>query len=446
MISQNPDANLAFTVEGHGSEPHVVFDRTLLEFSPVMPFTAGSEAEVTVSNPMDYPVELYSLEFDKQYLEEEEVLRWVREYDKQHRLFLPPVEPGATLPHEIMDAYKREQQAQLAVSKSAHELSDHEHGDAMGSSTSVERTGSQMGLLQLPSVTEILQARLAAAEGQSAHPSSTALGHPVVGVTSYTSVLSHATLGSIYSQGDLPGLESSPVAACIARYLGLDISPEAALAENRRGIAVVIYGPPTSGKSTQAKLVGSRYGTAVLAVDSLIIDAISTASTSAGCRARELCIEAMNAPKAEAELMPAKPPSGTKRLSSRSGLAIQATKETSADTPSVHFEPPKTFPVQALKDTPHAVPEGTLLPTTLPEEVIVEILADRLQQSDCRMGVVFDGLESQFAPEPLMVASLILKAFHNRKHIFFVNIDMSLEGMQERLVEIKEEEQRQLGN
>ena len=441
LISQNPDANLAFMVEGQGSEPQVVFDRNLLEFSPIMPFTAGTEAEVTISNPMDYPVELYSLEFDKQYLEEEEMLRWVREYDRQHRLFLPPVAPGGALPHEIIDAYKKDQ-PQLAASKSAQELSDQEHVEVTGSSISVERTGSQM--LQLPSATELLQARLAAAEGQSPHPSTTALVPPVVGVTSYTSVLSHATLGSIYSLGDLLGLETSPVAACIARYLGLDISPEAALAENRRGIAAIIYGPPSSGKSTQAKLVGSRYSAVVLDVDTLIIDAISTASTSAGCRARELCIEAMNAPKPEVELTPPKPPSGSKRLNSKSATITQAGREATTDSP-VHLEPPRPFPVQPLEDTPHAVPEGTLLPTSLPEELILEILVDRLQLSDCRRGAVFDGLDSLFAPEPLMVASLILKAFHNRKHIFFVNIDMSLEGVQERLVEIKEEELRKLG-
>ena len=61
------------SVEGQGSEPHLLFDRHLVEFPPVLPFADGSEAEVVVSNPMPYPVEMYSLEFDKQYLEEEEV-------------------------------------------------------------------------------------------------------------------------------------------------------------------------------------------------------------------------------------------------------------------------------------------------------------------------------------------------------------------------------------
>ena len=72
-INQNPGSNVMLAVEGRGTEPKVEFSHHLLEFPPTMPFGDNSEAEVTISNPKDYPVEIYSLEFDKQYLEEEEV-------------------------------------------------------------------------------------------------------------------------------------------------------------------------------------------------------------------------------------------------------------------------------------------------------------------------------------------------------------------------------------
>ena len=58
---------------GHGSEPRLEFDRQLVEFPAILPYADGSEAEITVSNPSPYAIEMYSLEFDKQYLEEEEV-------------------------------------------------------------------------------------------------------------------------------------------------------------------------------------------------------------------------------------------------------------------------------------------------------------------------------------------------------------------------------------
>ena len=60
-------------MEGYGSEPHVEFDRQLVEFPAILPFADDSEAEVVISNPLPYPIEMYSLDFDKQYLEEEEV-------------------------------------------------------------------------------------------------------------------------------------------------------------------------------------------------------------------------------------------------------------------------------------------------------------------------------------------------------------------------------------
>ena len=72
-ISHNPDSDTVLVVKGHGSEPRVEFDRQMVQFPAVLPFADGSEAEVLVSNPQPYAVEIYSLEFDKQYLEEEEV-------------------------------------------------------------------------------------------------------------------------------------------------------------------------------------------------------------------------------------------------------------------------------------------------------------------------------------------------------------------------------------
>ena len=43
-------------------------------------------------------------------------------------------------------------------------------------------------------------------------------------------------------------LEITPVSAAIARHLGIDLSPEGRAARNRRGIAIIVHGPPISGK------------------------------------------------------------------------------------------------------------------------------------------------------------------------------------------------------
>ena len=62
------------TVRGEGSEPKVEFTSSVLEFGPILSHSFGDEKEVTVPNPSSFPVEIYSLEFDKQYLEEEKVI------------------------------------------------------------------------------------------------------------------------------------------------------------------------------------------------------------------------------------------------------------------------------------------------------------------------------------------------------------------------------------
>lgn len=39
----------------------------------MFPFSQGDYQEVTVHNPTSFPIEFYSVDFDTQYLEEEEV-------------------------------------------------------------------------------------------------------------------------------------------------------------------------------------------------------------------------------------------------------------------------------------------------------------------------------------------------------------------------------------
>lgn len=66
-------SRIIVNASGHGSEPRVEFSSSLVEFGPVLPHSSGDEQEVIVKNPSEFPIEIYSLEFDKQYLEEEKV-------------------------------------------------------------------------------------------------------------------------------------------------------------------------------------------------------------------------------------------------------------------------------------------------------------------------------------------------------------------------------------
>ena len=71
---------------GVGKEPHIDFDQSLLKFGPILPYTGREELTVTVLNPCPFPIEFYSLEFDRQYLEEEKVIS-AFVYKNKGRLF-----------------------------------------------------------------------------------------------------------------------------------------------------------------------------------------------------------------------------------------------------------------------------------------------------------------------------------------------------------------------
>ena len=65
----------------------------------------GKHMDITIKNPCAFPVEFYSLDFDRQYLEEEEILRQKPisdGYDQFKNLLLPPRCPGDMLPEELL--------------------------------------------------------------------------------------------------------------------------------------------------------------------------------------------------------------------------------------------------------------------------------------------------------------------------------------------------------
>lgn len=474
-IRQNSDSTLALHVEGYGSEPQIQFDRTLVEFAPVLPFATGSDAEVVIFNPTPYPIEIYSLEFDRQYVEEEEVrvlsiygsyvlssssssslsifflqvLRWLKDYDRQNRLFLPPVIPGEKLPRELRDAFNKEHSKAKTEKQSQVAVSELLSSDTQAVSDNIADVEQPTSYVKLSS-TDVLPQKVGMyvydlSKG-TPQPSTTALlSVPELAVIESVIALTYGTCGSRedLSQLDFSGLESSPVANAIARYLGIDLSPEAAIAEYRRGVAIVLHGPPSVGRTTQAQTLAEKYGACVLVVDDLLIDAISTASTPAGCKARECCIQAAQA-RAEVQDVPSSlsAPSKKQITGSLKDKEKEKDKEPVPEPPPPHPLTNQTFPVQPLEDSQFAVPEGNLLPCQLPQELIVEIISDRLQHTDCRRGVLFDGIDSRFAESPHMSTALILKAIGDRKHIYFVHLDMGLQAIKVRLEEIEKEKQR----
>ena len=77
--------------------------------------------------------------------------------------------------------------------------------------------------------------------------------------------------------------------------------------------------------------------------------------------------------------------------------------------------------------------------TVLPEDLIVELLNERFQLSDCNKGIVIDGLDTLFAQNHLLAMTAVLKAFNNRRYIYCVTMKTDYQKYKENLAKAQEE-------
>jgi hypothetical protein len=103
--------------------------------------------------------------------------------------------------------------------------------------------------------------------------------------------------------------DMTPVAQALARHLGIDLSSDGVQARNRRGISILVHGPPGSGneknssdicnhfflgKTMISRELSQRYDCALLNLDQVIIDAIDSSQRSDYAqRAYHMCRDAL---------------------------------------------------------------------------------------------------------------------------------------------------------
>ncbi|XP_074783220.1 hydrocephalus-inducing protein homolog isoform X2 [Athene noctua] len=402
--------NLQLQVSGRGLEPRLEFSPPVLELGPLLPHSRGAEGTVVVKNPCEFPIEFYSLEFDQQYLAEEQILQMLKDYDCHNILLLPPRAPGEKLPPEVLEYYQDQKRLQDEQTKS--------------------KTGQPAGQDN--------------EDWQSVTSSSVAAGE----------------------------VTDSPVRRAIARHLGLDISAEGRTAQNRRGIVVIVHGAPLTGKTAAAVALSKYYGAACLSIDAVVTEAISDRSSSAGLRAQELCTGAAieqsckeaegaghNAerslslqfgPEAKHSLDMSQSSSVDKvslqSVSSR-GQASTAAGKKKTDGPTPQSQKQHLMDLtgsqRSLSISGSTSGELGFRSCVLPEDLLVAILSDRLQLSDCYQGVVFDGLETLFARNVASALLCLLRAVRNRPYIYFVNLFQDYASLKAREMAAKEQEGRE---
>uniref|UniRef100_A0A8C8S7Z5 HYDIN n=1 Tax=Pelusios castaneus TaxID=367368 RepID=A0A8C8S7Z5_9SAUR len=461
-ISQSSD-RLLLLVSGYGLEPRLQFTPSVLDLGPLLPYGMGDEAEVVVKNPCKFPIEFYSLEFDQQYLTEEWILRMLKGYDSHNTLLLPPRIPGEKLPLEVLEYYKEQKRIQDEQMKAKiMEAINQENGE-----DSEHRAESHRTLHAL--------------------------------------TWSHWQLGESFDlcfsvveyQQSIDGscweavgeLDNNPVSRAIARHLGIDISPEGCAARNRRGIVIIIHGAPLTGKTTAAVTLAKHYSAACLSIDSVVLEALSDRSSSAGLRARELCIRAAidqahreseepgqssegsagqtaastrlsietlakhtsegSQPSSETKTGPQSSTSKGYRGSTVTGRgksdghASQVQKQQHQSDQVLPSPIPSAPAQRRLSVSASMAGESGLVSCVLPEELLMEILSERMQLSDCYRGVVFDGLETLFARSMPSALLCLLKAINNRRYIYLVNLFQDYVAMKAREKAKKEKEEQE---
>nr|XP_046249402.1 hydrocephalus-inducing protein homolog [Scatophagus argus] len=397
------------TAWGQGVEPQLEFCPSVLELGPCLPVSTEIEAEVTVKNPCSFPIEFYSLELDTQYLEEEKILRLMLGYDENNKLLLPPRAPGESLPKELLEYYKEHcsqlrDDAELEAGLNKKEVGT---GD-----THEEEHRSRQNATLLDSKEDEIH---------------------IISVKPTELFVPEMTIEGC--SGRLGHLDMSPVSRAIARHMGVDLSPQGLAAHNHRGIAIIVYGAPLTDKTTVVTALAHHYGAACLSVDAVVTDVLINGTSPVSLTARQL-YESFAAQYAE----------------KKDGVAVQAVPGLAADlegsdpapksAPSSHntvtdlAKPSENAKApQETESTHFALALGgdlTTLCSLLPEQLLVDILAERFQLSDCHRGIVIGGLECVYTQSVASMLQVVLKALNNRKHIYVINLSDSYAALKSR--------------
>ncbi|XP_008288806.1 hydrocephalus-inducing protein homolog [Stegastes partitus] len=407
------------TAQGQGEEPQLEFCPSVLELEPCLPVSTETEAEVTVKNPCSFPIEFYSLELDTQYLKEEKILRLLQGYDENKTLLLPPRIPGEGLPAELLDYFKdhcsllKDDELKAGVDK-----------------YEAEKNGTQEEIKQ--------------SKRNDAHPEISPLS--VRPAEIFVSELTREG-----SSGRLGQLEMTPVSRAIARHMGVDLSPESLAARNRRGIAIIVYGAPLTDKSSTAAALARHYGASSLSVDAVVTDVVLKGTSPVSLTARQLynsaaaeyaqrkAVEAAQAVDDATEPEPAAAPEASDPNSASAdaveGFAKRPEDSRSKNDPKAQLDDENSHVAFCLGD------DAATLSSLLHEQLLVDVLAERFQLSDCYRGIVIAGLESAYTQSAASTLKVVLKALNNRKHIYAVNLSDSYAALKARERAQREAEQ-----
>ena len=223
-IANNPRP-INFSATATGYTLKLQFDPPFVDCGPILPMfeeQKPNEALLKLINPSPYPIEVFNLDFDEAFNEQDQYLIEYPGYPEgDDTLLLDPLEPGEPFYPFIVKEVERKREMERAAAEA-----------------------------------EAAEAEAAAAAAEE---------------------------GGAAQDADAPmAADNADGAADAENEVGdLDVMVEEADAEPPEDVSVnvLVFGPPTSGVSTQAKAMSERYGVPLVTVDELIQTAMRLAET-----------------------------------------------------------------------------------------------------------------------------------------------------------------------
>ena len=156
-VTHNPKP-LNLMCKGTGYTLKIDLEPQTLHLGAILPKTeeqAPNVAEFEISNGTDHDLEVFSLDFDTQYLDEEEILRHCPLYDKDDVMLLEPLPPGQGLWAKVVELDKQRKSREAKEAASGAEGEEETPEGAEGAPPEEEETPEE-GVGELEGGAEVL--------------------------------------------------------------------------------------------------------------------------------------------------------------------------------------------------------------------------------------------------------------------------------------------------
>ena len=244
--SQN-QKQFILNVRGQGINYQVELLPETVKLGPVLPYDTSAIQTFEIRNPMDFPIELYSLDFDKQYTEEEEILKRHDNFQPSgsgEPLYLPLRQPGG----EFWPSIKAQDEKKRAIESLKEQLKAVE-------TQLQELVASEEALTTYAEAKALREANEKKDDGgewsELEEPAET------------QEAISEKRNTLTEQKGELEG----KLAEMLTDQLEVNMPP--ALKEEKR-LNVILVGPESSGRTTVANFLAQEHQRSVVRLDQLV--------------------------------------------------------------------------------------------------------------------------------------------------------------------------------